>query len=72
MKGFYAEDGVQLFFISSEDRKKKKQNKNKNPERLDLHQERLRLEMKEQVLVVRHWNQAPRKIMKSPSLEFLN
>ena len=24
MEGFYAEDGVQLFFISSEDRKKKK------------------------------------------------
>ena len=27
MEGFYAEDGVQLFFISSEDRKKKKKKK---------------------------------------------
>ena len=29
MKGFYAEDGVQLFFISSEDRKKKTKQKQK-------------------------------------------
>lgn len=46
MEGFYAEDGVQLFFISSEDRKKKK-----NLEGLELHQGRLGLEMEEQVLV---------------------
>lgn len=48
MEGFYAEDGVQLFFISSEDRKKKKNN---NLEGLELHQGRLGLEMEEQVLV---------------------
>lgn len=47
MEGFYAEDGVQLFFISSEDRKKKKN----NLEGLELHQGRLGLEMEEQVLV---------------------
>lgn len=36
MQGFYAEDGVQMFFISSEDRKKKKK-----LEELELHQGRL-------------------------------
>ena len=42
MEGYYAEDGVQLFFISSEDRKKTK--------RLKLHQGRLGLETKKQGL----------------------
>lgn len=52
MEGYYAEDGVQLFFISSEDRKKK----TPKTERLELHQGRLGLEMKKQVLGEGLWD----------------
>ena len=51
MQGFYAEDGVQLFFISSEDRKKRKKTGGAG-----IASGEIRLEMKEQVLVEGLWD----------------
>lgn len=70
MEGYYAEDGVQLFFISSEDRRKKQKTREAG-----IASGEIGVRAKEAGpggRVMRRWNEQPRMIMKSPSLEFWN